>query len=386
MARCDLLFQAITKDFHAEKLRELLAVSDLKRFVASVAFVQENGVDAIADGLRAVAKQTRFLVGIRNEITSIQAVLRLIQIGVEVFAVDTGSRSPIFHPKLFIVETGHEASLIIGSANMTFSGLHNNIEASVILSLNPKQRDDKTFLQAVFAALDDLPISFPDHVFRIADDVAAEKLFEDGRLIDEGIVVAPAVRSLVRRGERDKLGPMQLARHARPVRRARRLTRPSSRVRRRGVVAATVPKDFVLVWESRGLSERDLNIPSGANTNPTGSMLWKKGATEDIDQRHFFREDVFSGLRWRSDKSRPHIERALARFQIVVKGLDYGTYLLKLSHNTDATSASYRQKNSMTQVHWGVALNILAKRDLLGRTMSLYRKNTRPPQFLIDVD
>lgn len=39
-----------------------------------------------------------------------------------------------------------------------------------------------------------------------------------------------------------------------------------------------------LLWESGKLTQRDLNIPKGSNTNPTGSMLFKKGKTEDIDQ------------------------------------------------------------------------------------------------------
>jgi len=53
----------------------------------------------------------------------------------------------------------------------------------------------------------------------------------------------------------------------------------------------------LLIWESGKLTERDLNIPKGSNTNPTGSMLFKKGKTEDIDQRHYFRDTVFSALK-----------------------------------------------------------------------------------------
>ena len=54
--------------------------------------------------------------------------------------------------------------------------------------------------------------------------------------------------------------------------------------------------------ENKGLTERDLNIPSGKKTNPTGSMLWKKGAAaEEVDQRHFFREDIFAKLDWQVD-------------------------------------------------------------------------------------
>ncbi len=40
----------------------------------------------------------------------------------------------------------------------------------------------------------------------------------------------------------------------------------------------------------------------------------------------------------------------------------------------------------MTQIHWARAINIIAERDLLDRIMCLYRKDTDPPQFLIEID
>jgi hypothetical protein len=148
----------------------------------------------------------------------------------------------------------------------------------------------------------------------------------------------------------------------------------------------SAPADsFVRVWESKGLTKRDLNIPTGKTTNPTGSMLWKKGAA-NIEQRHFFRNEAFEGLDWKIDPKKLHYERVKADFEIVIKGLNYGKHTLKLSHNTDTKSRSYEQKNSMTQVHWGSVLKLIAKQDLLGRVMSLYRKDGNPPQYLIEID
>jgi hypothetical protein len=115
-------------------------------------------------------------------------------------------------------------------------------------------------------------------------------------------------------------------------------------------------------------------------------MLWKKGAAEDIDQRHFFRNEIFEGLNWKVDPKLPHYERAEAEFEIVIKGLNYGKHILKLSHNTDIKSLSYKQKNSMTQVHWGSVQKLVGKPDLLGRIMSLYRRDGNPPQYLIEID
>ena len=73
-------------------------------------------------------------------------------------------------------------------------------------------------------------------------------------------------------------------------------------------------------------------------------------------------------------------------FQLVVKNLNYGVFKLKLSHNTDQEIRKLQQKNFMTQLHWGDAKKYIAKPDLLGRVLYLYRKDTTPPEFTIEID
>lgn len=392
MAKLDFLLQAVTTRFHADELKKLLSQDDCKRVIGSVAFVLQDGVNALGAQLKSVSKVATLFVGIRNDVTSVQAVKALLDLGVRVYAVDTGARSVIFHPKLFLSEGKTAARLVIGSANMTFSGLHNNIEAGAILDLDLTNKDDKQFLESTIKTLEGLPAQFPDHVFQIKDGAAADALFDDGRLMDEDVVRAPVVASTLRKGNRDSLKAMKLVRHAPPNRKRAKVKKKVAVVAAAPQAAAAVPvpaipnPDFVLIWESKGLTERDLNIPSGTGTHATGSMLWKKGAAEDIDQRHFFRDEAFDGLNWQPDPNKPHLQRVEADFKIVVKGLNFGEHKLKLTHNTDKTSASYQQKNSMTQVHWGTALKLVAKKDLLGRVMSLYRKDGNPPKFLIEID
>jgi hypothetical protein len=136
--------------------------------------------------------------------------------------------------------------------------------------------------------------------------------------------------------------------------------------------------------------ERDLNIPTGTNTAATGSMGLKKGALDDdsIDHRHYFRDEVFADLAWTIDPSpaKAYIERAHANFELVVKNLNYGVFNLLLSNNTNLNSRSYLQGNFMTQIHWGEAKRYIAKADLLGRILYLYRKDTTPPEFTIEID
>lgn len=396
MARIELLMQAFEGGSHADALRKMLSMPELERFVASVAFVREEGVNAIAEELQANAKVCSFFVGIRNDITSIQAVRRLLDLNVTVIAVDTASRSTLFHPKMYLALNGSAAMAVVGSANVTFSGLHNNIEASTILHLDPADFDDAKFFKESLSSLDSLPVRFPDHVFQVKTKETAEKLFQQGRLSDEAIVTKTPPRASVQRGERDDLSPIGLPRKTVPKRKGEDSVKRNETVRKGGAkkttkkaeehTAVVQRADFVLVWESKPLSERDLNIPSGKTTHATGSMLWKKGLAEDIDQRHYFRDEIFSGIKWKKDSKKSNYEVAEADFVMVIKGLNYGMHRLILKHKTDKESKTYIQRNGMTSIRWGKVSGFVKKRDLLGRTMSLYRNAESPPKFLLEID
>jgi hypothetical protein len=221
----------------------------------------------------------------------------------------------------------------------------------------------------------------PHHVFLIKDEKHAQELFDEGRLEDETVIPAVTPASGVRKGSRDTLGRMKLHRVFRPRIKA---------VAKKAAIPKPIPAvrttEYYLVWESNALTERDLNVPTGETTHATGSMLFKKGAMDNIDQRHFFRDEVFNDLTWVPDSMKPHLGRATAEFELVIKNLNYGKFKLRLTHNTKTTTASYRQNNAMTQVHWDDAKDLVGKRDLLGRTMYLYRKDTKPPEFQIEID
>jgi len=141
-----------------------------------------------------------------------------------------------------------------------------------------------------------------------------------------------------------------------------------------------------LVWESKGLSERDLCIPKGETTNPTGSMLLKAGLWTDIDFQRYFRNTVFNQLNWRNDRAKRHLHLAEARFEIRIGGISHGVFRLEIRHNSDETSRSFEQKNAMTGLRWGRAKAIIARDDLLGRTLRLFRAPAEKDLFLIEID
>ncbi len=396
MAELDFILQAVTTANHAKALQALLALPNSSEVLVSVAFVREPGLDAVEAAIKPVATKAKFFIGIRNDITSIQAVKRLLAMKVKLYAVDTGSRNILFHPKLYMAASASKASIIIGSANLTFGGLHNNIEVSTRVGLDLTKASDKKFRDEVSNAFAEMLKTHPQHVFLIKDNQQADKLFESGRLADENLIPAPSTMSSVRKGERDDLPRMKLTFAARrrtiapaiKTAHAKKPKKPTQATPAAAVSTASAVR--YLVWESKPLMERDLNIPTGTNTAATGSMGLKKGALDDdnIDHRHYFRDEVFADLIWTKDTSpaKAHIERAHANFELVVKNLNYGVFNLLLSNNTNLNSKSYLQGNFMTQIHWGEAKKYIAKPDLLGRILYLYRKDTNPPKFTIEID
>ncbi|MFZ6817253.1 hypothetical protein [Undibacterium sp. Ji22W] len=395
MAKARFLLQAVTEHDHSSLIKATFD-RELDKLLISVAFAKSQGAAVIKSALEKNKEKCFVFVGVRNDITSYQALEIILETGAALYAVDTGSRTTIFHPKIYLSRFKKSATAIIGSANLTFGGLHNNIESSSILDLDLNSIEDKTFVDDAERNFNDLIKNYPNHVIKIGDKNDIKSLFDTGRVVDETVSIKQKnSRSLKDNG--DKLPLMSLH---------RKFPAPVSKKKsKEGLLDAIVfnedgqdkatylpsigiPNidDYYLVWQSKELKERDLNIPKGGNTNPTGSMLWKKGAMDGIDQKHDFRDDIFSDANWTVDSALPHYERAKIIVHIFTKGEYRGTFNLKISHNTDATSKSYMQNNAMTNISWGDAKSLIAQEYLLGRVMTLHRKDTTPPEFMIEID
>jgi len=391
VAKPSLILQAVTPATHAKSVTDLFKLDPIEWVLASVAYVKEDAVAAIEASIRRVADNTTIFAGIRNDLTSIQAVKRLLGLNIQLYAVDTATRRSIYHPKLYVVANDAHARVIVGSANLTFGGMYNNIEISTLMDLDCANEGDTAFLGDVKRAFEKLMNDYPEHVFQIRDAAHAEELFTQGRLADETVIPPPSTGSTVKKGSRDSLGPMKLNLKPNPKPKAAVAAPAAARPAGRGAAVPAVvvpppgPPVSHLVWQSNALSERDLNVPSGGpGTHKTGSMGFKKGSWEMDDLRHYFRDEVFKGLAW-TPKDASH-ERATAKCELIIKGVNYGTFELELGHDTRTNTKSYEQHNMMTDIKWGSATKYIAKRDLLGRTLYLYRKDTNPPEFVIDID
>ena len=386
-----VLLQGVTEDSHLDAVNYLLSIPNPDRVMLSVAFMNEGGLSLIHETLTPVAEKTTIVAGIRNGITSAQGLRRSLETGCSTYAVDTGSRSILFHPKVYLSRNANEARIIVGSANLTAGGLNSNIEASLMLTMELDDPEDAALLQELEGKIDGMISEYDQHVLPVSDEAMIESLLDAGRVIDESSLPGPTTSGSSIQRELDTVPRINL--------KTRQIVRP--RIKRYGrassltptpqtLAGAAMPVDerLTLVWQSRPLTRRHLTIPTGARTHSTGSMLFGKGALDDIDQRHYFRDVVFANLDWHHDEApgREHMERAEGRFQFVIRDVNYAVFILRLSHNSRTDTRAYAQRNSMTQLHWGDARRLVAHEDLLDRTMYLYRSEVEDGLFVLEID
>ncbi len=380
------LLQAVQDEDHLAPAREVFGLPDLDRAIISTAFMTASGLSLLQEVLHPVAARTRIFVGIRNGITTVQSIQKALEIGCETYMVDTGSRSRIFHPKLYFARSAVRSKLLLGSANLTMGGLRTNIEASVMQDFDATDPGNIAFLDDIEAKLNGMIADYPQHVIRAVDAAQLAMLQLSGRLLDERKARPPEAAGASADRSLDNVPKMAL--RTQPIRVPRPAPPPTAPVAPAAPAAMIARERLEQVWESNGLTRRHLNIPDGANTNPTGSMLLGVGAWEGIDQRHYFRDEVFAGLLWTADTElrTAHIERAEASIRLIIKDVDYGVHTLQLSHNTRTDTVAYEQRNSMTSLHWGEARPLVAHEDLLGRLLRLFRATDDPTQFTLEID
>lgn len=388
-----ILFQGVTPETHLAAVRHVLALPEPQEIIFSTAFMNRGGLAQIQEALLPVAGVTTIIAGIRNGITSAQGLTTSIGYGCRTVAVDTGSRKVIFHPKIYFARNATAARLVLGSANLTVGGLSSNIEASITMTLDLADQEDADLADDVRQKITGMMADYPDHVFHVPDAAAVDTLLQAGRVVDETITPAPTPGGSSDNRDLDTIPKMRLKtpppkRPPVPAAAPPVPPPPAAVPAPAPVPAAPVRDQLALVWESNPLTRRYLTIPTAEGTNPTGSMLFTKGALDDIDQRHYFRDDVFAGLDWHHDTTpgKEHMERAEAQFRLVIRDVDYGVFTLRLSHNSLTNTPAYEQRNSMTQLHWGQVRPLIAHEDLLDRIMSLYRDETAPDMFVLEID
>lgn len=376
---------------------ESLLSKNYTAFTGIAAFASDAAVNMISDYLlQSTISKVTLIVGIDQRGTSRKALEQIEKLKVNSF-IFYQKESIIFHPKIYLFEGEEKTRLIIGSSNLTVNGLFTNVESSLSIDFDNLDEDGNELLKTIKQHYETLFDYSDPNLFKITTDVI-DSFVKKGIVPEKSVWINHYQKTIpndnVAREDEEALDI--------PKRKVIKL--PKGLRGTTGIPKSTVDNiieeagididdslnnnDLNLVWESKGLTERDLGVPTGPNTNPSGSMLLGKGQTQGIDQKHYFRESVFSALTWHYDArhGREHIERSEAYFNIYTDGKLRGKYLLKLKHDTRIDSPSYRQNNSMTAVSWGTAKSIVSRREYLGKIAKLFRHSENPSEFTLVIE
>jgi HKD family nuclease len=121
-------------------------------FNAFVAFVSTGGLKNIIDQMlafREVGGEIKLYLGVNLNATSKEALEKLLEHEIESYVVYSPNNI-IYHPKIYAFEGDETTRAIIGSSNLTESGLFQNIEASVCVDFNSDDENGSEFLADIY--------------------------------------------------------------------------------------------------------------------------------------------------------------------------------------------------------------------------------------------
>ncbi|AWK04561.1 hypothetical protein HYN56_10095 [Flavobacterium crocinum] len=382
------------------KLIEFFSTNHYQTFTGISAFASEAGVNGLSSCISSSTsfKNLNLIVGIDQQGTSKEALEEILDLKINSY-IFYQSEEPIFHPKIYLFEGLEKTALIIGSSNLTARGLFNNIESSILFEFDNSDKDGENLLIDLKSYYSTL-FNFTDpNLFKIAQStidsfvklgvVPLKKVWlkrqgkkEANENLEKGILKIPqrAVSKL----------PKNFAGKKKSKKLEQNYNEEISAVDDQNISTVLIPanaftSNFTEIWKSKPLTERDLNIPRGSNTNETGSMSLSKGLLDNIDQRHYFRDQVFNSLDWNNStrKNSEHLEKAIAYFNIIIDEEDKGEFPLQITHNPRTDTESYIQNNSVTSLSWGKAKTLVKNRDLLGKTLTLSKDVTSKDKYTL---
>lgn len=121
-------------------------------FNAFVAFVSTGGLKNIIDQLlafKAEGGEIKLYLGVNLNATSKEALEQLLEHDIESYVIYSPNNI-IYHPKIYAFEGNATKRAIIGSSNLTESGLFQNIEASVCVDFGSDDENGNEFIADIY--------------------------------------------------------------------------------------------------------------------------------------------------------------------------------------------------------------------------------------------
>ncbi|MBK7336708.1 MAG: NgoFVII family restriction endonuclease [Saprospirales bacterium] len=120
-----------------------------------VAFVSTGGLKNIIEELIAFKEnggEIKLYLGVNLNVTSKEALEQLLENGIESYVVYSPNNI-IYHPKIYAFEGDETKRAIIGSSNLTESGLFQNIEASVCVDFSTAMMKTEINFYLIFTTI-----------------------------------------------------------------------------------------------------------------------------------------------------------------------------------------------------------------------------------------
>lgn len=121
-------------------------------FNAFVAFVSTGGLKNIIDQMlafREAGGEIKLYLGVNLNATSKEALEKLLEHGIQSYVIYSPNNI-IYHPKIYAFEGNETTRAIVGSSNLTESGLFQNIEASVCIDFESDDENGSEFLADIY--------------------------------------------------------------------------------------------------------------------------------------------------------------------------------------------------------------------------------------------
>lgn len=121
-------------------------------FNAFIAFVSTGGIKNIIDQLlafKADGGEIKLYLGVNLNATSKEALEQLLEHDIESYVIYSPNNI-IYHPKIYAFEGNTTKRTIIGSSNLTESGLFQNIEASVCIDFGSDDENGNEFIADIY--------------------------------------------------------------------------------------------------------------------------------------------------------------------------------------------------------------------------------------------
>lgn len=381
MADLKYIMQGFQEDINfLDEIKEVLEKDDFTSVWILTAFINERAICNLMPSIKKSKADISFIIGIRNNVSTYQALKCLININVSVFVFDTARVESIFHAKVVAGSGLTTAKIICGSANITTGGLANNIEAGIISELNLECEADKKFWTEVREYIDNIIHNYPKNVKRISEERELDELYKQGLVLDEN---QRRLRSNFSGGDKEKQEKSIVSRFPLANKKLLNLGKKQKQTNAilRKLNQIAVEETCEEVWRSNKLTKSHLGIVK-RGTHAKGEMSLGKGRYRQIDQFTYFRNTVFQDLEWKNNKNGDEI--ALAYFTIIICGINYGEYILRILHKRKGMIA-YQQNNYVTSIRWGDASYLVKNENLLGRELALY-KTYNKKRFVINIE